>query len=277
MKSIFLLPFKALSVITFIFIYSANAGYRNVTHSFEVISQSISEELEDSYDMFIFINTEEGPTQLRAFIPNQHMLVVKKNPNSKKVFLRNDQGVITGLVSGTQQLSDLIPSNVLSDPSPPAFGFPFDWDGLQVLPISTGTLYHMPTFSGVFQINWSRSQTMYTGDETQPMSHSLYVGYYYHDSSKPSDQWTEDTREQVSYVAVHGTPKPNWASLGRSRASHGCARVRAPIMNAIYDVVDNLPLKNVIELDWDHELPRINKSPSLKKQKPVLFLIFNGY
>ncbi len=253
------------------------AGLKSVTHNFDVISQALTEDLESSYEMFFLINTEEGPTKIGAFIPNQHMLIIKKQPGSQKIFTRNQVGQITGLVNGTIQLSDLIPQNVFGTQMPYAPGMPFDWNGLDVLPISSGTLYHMPTFSGIFQVNWSRSKAMYTNDESQPMSHSLYVGYYYHDSSLSPDQWTDDTREQVSYVAIHGTPQANWPLLGRTRASHGCARVRPPIMEAIYKVVENLPEKKVIDLDWNYELPQLKDNLVLKQKKPVLFLIFNGY
>ncbi|MEM7646824.1 MAG: L,D-transpeptidase [Pseudomonadota bacterium] len=257
-----------------------NVGYRNELYSFETVTQALSQEIEKDYQLFIFINTAEGPTPQGAFIPNQHMLVVEKAPDMEHIFKRNHAGTIKGIQPGALGLSQIISSRSLEkaiDQSIGHEGLPFDWDGREVLPISTGTLFNMATFSGVFQLNWQRSLDFYKSDPREPMSYSLYLGYFYHDKSVPRDNWVADTREKVSYVAIHGTPKENWHLLGRSRASHGCARALPPIMKGLYQRVDQLPYKRVIELDWDYALPSERPMESKTRAKPVLVILFDRY
>jgi hypothetical protein len=255
-----------------------NAGYQSVNHSFETVSKALSLEVEESYELFILINSAEGPTKLGAFIPNQHMTVVKKDKNAKRVFERNSEGVITGVQPDSLFLKDLLDQSIYQR----AFqnnkhGKPFEWDGLESVPVSTGTNYFMPTFSGVFRVNWQRSLARHSSDFSDPMSNQLYLGYYYHDDSIPRELWTPDRRDRVSYAAVHGTPQENWNILGRSRGSHGCARLHPRLMQGLYNLVKNMPEKNVIDLSWDYELPKYSSKNKLKKRKPVLIIVFDGY
>jgi len=256
----------------------AEAGHRSARHTFEMVSKALSTELEESYKLFIFINSDEGPTARHAFVPNQHMSVIKKPPGSKKVFKRNSEGVITGVVEGSLFLKDIIPDRHYERASwSGGFGIPFDWDGIEVVPISTGTKYFLPTFSGVYQINWKRSRSRYSGDHDDPMSNQLYVGYYYHDESIPESRWSSKNRDRVSYSALHGTPSEHWSLLGRSRGSHGCARVQPELMEGLYNYVLKMPLKKVIDLDWNFDLPNKKPLKKLVKTKPVLLVIFDGY
>ncbi|MGH1468316.1 MAG: L,D-transpeptidase [Bdellovibrionales bacterium] len=249
-------------------------GYRSTSHSFEVISEALTPALEEDNELFILINSAEGPTPQGALIPNQHMLVVKKKAGQKYVFKRGPHSLITGVKNITFPLSNL--TSPLSLNNKNQEGLPFEWNDLEVLPVSTGTTYHMPTFSGIYQINWKRSQRMHEPSINKPMSNQVYIGYYYHEESIPRSKWSNKNRERISYAALHGTPASNWSALGRSRASHGCARMHPAYMKTLYDTINQLPAKKVLQLDWNYSLPT-RPLTSRSSIKPVLVIIFNGY
>ncbi len=254
-------------------------GYRSVLHNFETVTKSLSLEIEESYELFIIINSAEGPTPTNAFLPNQHMLVVGKEFGASQVFTRDKNNVITGVAQNNLSLTDLLESRLFAKAkaSSPVLGLPFEWNGLEILPVSTGTRYHFPTFSGIFQLNWSRSQKMQSHNYSDPMSNALYVGYFYHDDSIEPQDFKKNNRDRVSYLAIHGTPQENWNLLGRTRASHGCARSLPHFSEGIFRVVESLPAKKVINLDWNYELPHVDKAEPYRLTKPVLIIIFNGY
>ena len=207
------------------------------------------------------------------------MLVVGKRKGSDRVFSRDEDNIITDVSRNSLFLSDLLARDFLprSNASPPVIGLPFDWNGLEILPVSTGTNYQFPTFSGIFQLNWSRSQNMRSRDYNEPMSNALYVGYFYHDDSIDSQHFNEHNRDRVSYLAIHGTPQENWKLLGRSRASQGCARSLPHFIDGLYQYIEAMPSRQVINLDWNYELPQIDRAKPSGRAKPVLIILFNGY
>lgn len=267
----FAMPYSQAQVI--------QTGYQSVIHNFETVTKSLSLEIEENYDLFIIINSAEGPTPINAFLPNQHLLIIGKGSGASHVFNRDKNNVITGISQNSLTLSDLLSSRLFSKAkaSSPISGLPFEWNGLEILPVSTGTQYHFPTFSGIFQLNWPRSQNMRSRDYNDPMSNALYVGYFYHDDAIEPQDFKKNNRDRVSYLAIHGTPRENWKLLGRTRASHGCARILPHFNEGIYQVIESLPSQKVINLDWNYELPHVDKTEPTRWAKPVLIIIFNGY
>jgi len=257
-----------------------NVGFRDSIYSFEQVSKSISESIEKSYSLFIFINSQEGRADpIDAFLPNQYMFIVGKSHDKELVFKRNSTGVITGVLKNALMMSDLFINNQINTElqNISSSGLPIVWNGLEVTPVSTGTLFTMATFSGVFQLNWGRSIKMLRTDFKSPMSHALYLGFNYHDVTVNEDDFTDENSERVSYVAIHGTPQNNWSLLGRSRSSIGCARSRPLINKALFNYIDSLKKKEVMNLDWNFNLPRVSNESPMKVTKPVLIIVFNGY
>lgn len=250
-------------------------GSRFVYHSFETISKELADfpELEAQYSMIFMVNSDikknETPTD---FIPSQSLLVLKKPENQSRFFRRNSQGVITGLATGVQQLSEIIGTghrDKIEKSTKNKSGMPYNWQGLEVVPVSTGSANHLLSFSGVFQVNWERSAQLPRRAWSNPMSNPLYLGYYYTNS--------KGKRERISYAAVHGTPSGNWGLLGKQRDSHGCSRVHPAVMEDLRAHVEKLSLKNVFELNWDYELPVQDVKTPYAARKPVLIIIFDGY
>ena len=249
-------------------------GLRKTFYKFETISANLTEELEEDYDMILLVNSAEvRDGSSLDFIPGQSMLVVKKKPGAKKIFTRNSRGVITGLKSGTQQLSQIIGSAHRKDiekHSPEKnYGMPYQRKGLELVPVSTGSRNYLLSYSGIFQMNWGRSEPRKRRGWGNPMSNPLYLGYYYTDKN--------GNRERIAYAAVHGTPKKNWKLLGKSRDSHGCTRVHPAVMEDIRAHVEKMGAKEVFEFDWDYELPTPDQSNPVTVRKPILIMIFNGY
>lgn len=285
-------------LFTFLFVFSASdaslisIGYRDESHDFETVSRALTPEIEKSYDLFIFINTEEsskGP--LDRILPSQYMLIVGKKANQDLIFKRDLNQVITGIDKQALRVNDILPDYIFDEAHYPKLknrrlrpGFPFDWPVSggsveKIIPVSTGTDFSMPTFSGIFQINWGRSKDMLRTDSEYPMSYALYLGYNYHDKSIPQSEFSTKNSERVSYVAIHGTPKRNWSLLGRASSSIGCARSHPSINKELFKYIDNnLAMKNVIDLDWNQNLPTLNLDHSKTKlRKPVLIVTFKGY
>lgn len=248
-------------------------GSRFVYHSFEVISQNLTAEIEEDYDMVLMVNSAEVRSGSPGdFMPGQSMLVLKKASGARHFFKRNAYGVITGLKRGTKQLSQIIGQKhrtKISKTTAKNYGMPYVRKGLELVPVSTGSRSHLLSFSGIFQVNWGRSRKLPRRGWGNPMSNPLYLGYYYTKSN--------GARERITYAATHGTPKSNWDLLGKSRASHGCTRVHPAVMEDIRAHVESMPIKEVYEFNWNYELPTQDIRKPYAVKKPVLVMIFNGY
>ena len=249
------------------------AGFRRTFYSFETVSAHLSEELEEDYEMILLTNTDEKRHgQSSDFIPPQNMIVLMKGPNNRLFFTRDSSGTINGLQPGTKQLSDIIGKdhrNKITRASSRKYGMPYERNGLELVPVSTGANHHMRSFSGIFQVNWGRSKDRPRRGWSNPMSNPMYLAYFYTNR--------RGQRERISYAATHGTPKANWKLLGKSRASHGCTRVHPAIMEDIRAVVEDMPLKNVFETNWDYALPTQDVNNPYQMRKPVLIMQFNEY
>lgn len=259
----------------------SSAGYKNILHPFETVVKRLTPELERDYELFIFINTVVGPTPRHALIPSQYMLVVGKTEDNKNklLFERSKDNIITGVKPDSLGLSQIISAKFLEQArrKDETSGLPIAWENLEVLPISSGASYSLPTFSGIFQMNWQRSESLRPSRRSykNPMSNAIYIGYFYHPEAVPRKDWNPSTRSRVSHAAIHGSPS-DWHLLGRARSSLGCARLRPSVMEGLYEAILEWPEKSVLRLNWDYELP--DEPPRVRhRAKPVLILLFNGY
>jgi lipoprotein-anchoring transpeptidase ErfK/SrfK len=250
-----------------------DAGARNVFHSFQKITKSLTPEIEADYSLIMLVNSAEVKSNSSTdFIPGQSMMLVEKPRNSTKMFKRDSQGVITGLAGGVRQLSQIIGTShrkKISQSSSNNYGMPYERNGIEVVPVSTGSANHLLSFSGIFQVNWPRSKALPRKSWGNPMSNPLYLGYYYSNS--------KGQRERISYAAAHGTPQGNWKFLGKARDSHGCTRVHPAVMEDIRAYVEDMAFENVFEFDWDFELPVQEVKVPYAPRKPMLIMIFNGF
>ena len=263
-------------------------GTRYEYESFETISKALTPAIEAGYDMILLVNSIEGgldSTSNTAFIPNQHMLIVQKPSGQKKMFTRDSRGVIKGLAPGVKILRDIIGTQPWQDVSDinaklgkrADAGMPIEWDGMDVVPVSTGKPGKMKAFSGIFQVNWDLSRARYDSSIYAPMSQEMYLGYYYHGRGTPRNKWKDSNRERESWAAVHGTPPQNWNLLGKKRASGGCARTHPMIQKHIRKTAINLPFKNIYNLDWNFNLGEQNPKIPYAPASPVLIIVFDSY
>ena len=251
-----------------------NTGIRRNFYSFETISENFTPEIENDYEFILMANTAAASSASSTdFIPPQTMLVLQKGAGAKKFFTRDQDGIIDGLESTTLVLSDIIGTDhvrKIKKSSRKEYGMPFDHNGLEVVPVSTGASRHMLSFSGIFQMNWGRSKPRKRRGWGNPMSNPIYFGYYYSNTNG-------GPRTRVSYAAFHGTPKKNWKLLGKSRDSHGCTRVHPAVMEDIRAHIESMPDQLVYELDWDWALPVQDSATPFNNKRPVLLMTFNGY
>lgn len=265
-------------------------GTRYEYESFETVSKALTSEIEADYDMILMVNSADhgiAGTPRGAFIPNQHMLVLQKPSGQSKMFTRDRFGVINGLARGVKQLTDIIGTtpyqNVLDANAQHGAnknaGMPVEWDGMDVVPISSGKSGNggIRAFSGLFQVNWERSDQMFDSSIYAPMSQEMYLGYFYHGRNLPRSQWTNGRRERVSYAAIHGTPPSKWNLLGVRRDSHGCGRVHPMIQKEIRRAAKSLPYKRIFELDWDYNLGEQDLVTPYDNSSPVLIMVFDSF
>ena len=98
--------------------------------------------------------------------------------------------MIDGLLPHVKMLSDFVPEQVYRQAQRGSKPFwlaiflggdggasGFDGNGL--------SLAHLFRY---FQLNWRRSLDGHDSDPASPMSHQLYVGFYYHDSDLPREK-----------------------------------------------------------------------------------------
>jgi hypothetical protein len=248
--------------------YFEKIGSRRTFYSFEKVSKLLSQDLERSYELIFIINAADPAKAKKGLIPAQHMVVLKKE-FGKLAFKRDENNIITGIEKGISQITDITGSALYKTS---AFthsknAIPKKVGDLELVPVSTGSPSHMLSFSGIFQTNYERSKSHLRKDWEAPMSHALYLGYYY---GKPPE------RERISYAAIHGTPSSKWSLLGKKRDSHGCTRVHPAIMEKVRQYVDKMPSREVINLNWDYASPVFVEEEPLIKTKPVLIIIFEG-
>ena len=146
-----------------------------------------------------------------AYIPSQHMRVLRKTSADQKVFVRDADGVVTDIYEG-----------VMGSESEGAFE---ELQGL--MPVSSGASHkaadpqpYVDTPTGIYRINHakSRAKRYSTG-----MWHSLYFDLVY--------PWGKD-----SGLAIHGTSKSAYKNLG-TQQSHGCVRITQPQANMLYETL----------------------------------------
>ncbi len=245
MKSIALL-FAGL-LLTF---STASADVRNVFHTAGEVLATVSPLIEEEFDSYIIANTMTSGSAT-DLIPFQHArFIVKKSPELK-VFRRNAQGQITGIIEG----------NVTTLAGLPTY-----------IPISSGkgAKGSIRSFSGAFRVNHTRSKSNLSTSKEAPMSYAMYVDAIY-----PSGR--------ESGAALHGTPTKNHSLLGAYRASHGCMRTYPAYANIIYSYIiktDDLYSDDLIEINRTVNLPSANAQNGLlgtRKGTRTLFIIFNGY
>ena len=228
--------------------------YFHFKKSFEDVSSVLTREVEDAFDMFIFVNVSyERNGSSTDYIPSQHMKVFRKRFADQAVFNRTAFGRI--------DVSDPVRADVLGhDGHQPALaGLP----GL--IPVSSGASHfgsgYVDTFSGVFRVNHSKSLSRRYG---QGMFHSLYVDIVY-----PSGR--------ESGIAIHGTFDSRYSRLG-TQASHGCIRVTKPVANTLYEYVLSEGMYEPHLLDFSRS-ERLPVGP-LRNPRPgykALIVFFYGY
>lgn len=225
--------------------------------SFETISTYLTPTLEEAYDVFVLVNVSyEKYGDPNAYIPSQHMRVLKKSSPGQKVFLRDSDGVIVDVysdVAGSGNSGALSQLSGLMPVSSGAGGKPADPQA------------YVDTPTGIYRINAqkSRDKRFQTG-----MWHSMYFDLVY--------PWGK-----ASGLAIHGTSKSAYKRLG-TQQSHGCVRVTQAQANSMYETF--------LSSDYQKNLPDMSRTARLKAEKRdangnvvyrkgpnALFIIFYGY
>lgn len=240
-----------LPLVLLFFAQTALSDVRKVFLSAGEVFATISSEIEENFDVYIIANTAESGDDT-TFAPHQHVrFIIKKNPELK-VFKRNSQGQVTGILEKNVTTLEGLP---------------------QFLPISSGVSgkKSIRSFSGVFRVNHSKSINGLATSKEAPMSYAMYLDAYY----------PKEKRESGS--AMHGTPTANHDLLGNSRASHGCLRTYPKYAKLIYSYViqnEDMYSDDLLDLDRTANLPTPTVQKGLleaRKGTRALFIIFNGY
>lgn len=235
-------------------------SFFNFKKSFETVSTYLTPTLEEAFDVFILVNVSyEKYGNSDAFIPSQHMRVLRKSAADQNVFIRNNEGVITGLYA-----------DVLGQYEEGAF------KGLQgLMPVSSGASQnskagdpHVDTITGLYRVNHGKSTKQ---RYSKGMWHSMYYDLIY---------TFEKNRE--SGMAIHGTSKGEYKFLGTQK-SHGCVRITQGQANVLYE---NLVLGETFR---EESLPDMDRTLRLKSElyqsgslvtrggQKALMVIFYGY
>lgn len=238
-------------LLFFLFCQTALSDVRKVFLSAGEVFATVSPEIEESFDVYIIANTAKSGDDT-TFAPYQHArFIIKKDPNLK-VFKRNNQGQITGILEKNVTTLDGLP---------------------QFLPISSGVSgkKSIRSFSGVFRVNHSKSINGLATSKEAPMSYAMYLDAYYPKEKRPSGS------------AIHGTPTANHGLLGNSRASHGCLRTYPKYAKLMYSYViqnEEMYTEDLLDLDRTANLPTSSVQKGLLEPREgtrALFIIFNGY
>lgn len=234
------------------------SSFFNFKKSFETVSQYLTVDMEKAYDVFIMVNVSfERYGEPDAYIPSQHMRVLRKQAAGQKVFHRDNQGVIVDVAPGVLGSGDKGAYKALGG----------------LMPISSGA-GHLPndgqsyvdTPTGIYRINHTKSKDRRYG---KGMWHSLYFDLVY-----------SDGRE--SGLALHGTSKGQYKFLGRQR-SHGCIRMTQAQSNSLYENILLNPAMTAELPDLDRTLrlkaPLRNANGTLQTRtgQKALIILFYGY
>ena len=228
--------------------------YFHFRESFESVTQVITPEVEDSFDVFLFANVSyEKNGSANDLIPSQRMRIYRKKNSGERIFNRNIQGEIIS----SNPVSAAAAGTSDHDPALP--GFPGE------ILVSSGASQmgatYVDTFSGVFRLNAEKSRTNRHG---KGMIHSLYIDLIY-------------PKGRISGVAVHGTPESNYKYLG-TQASHGCVRIHQDIALPLYEYAMGEALFEPELLDFPRQerLP-LSPLPDPRPGQKVLMIFFYGY
>lgn len=231
---------------------TASADVRNVFHTADEVFAKVTPLIEEEFDSFIIANTLTSGSDT-DLIPFQHARFIVKRSPDLKVFNRNAQGQITGIIENNVTTIEGLP---------------------KYIPISSGIAAKksIRSFSGMFRVNHTKSKDSLSTKKEAGMSYAVYVDAYY----------TSENRE--SGAAIHGTPTANHSLLGHSRASHGCMRTYPAYAGLIYNYIiktDALYADDLIDFNRTVNLPSVlvNKEGEVitRRGTRTLFLIFNGY
>lgn len=222
--------------------------------SFEEVTDVITPEVEDAFDLFIFANVSyQAYGSPNDFIPSQRMRIYRKPGAGTRIFNRD----VVGNILAYNPVS--ASAFGTSDHKPALPGLPGE------ILISSGAGHfgsdYVDTFSGVFRMNTHKTRTRRYQDG---MIHSMYVDIKY--------PWGK-----MSGIAVHGTPKSRYRHLGK-QASHGCIRVKQSVSLPLYEYVMSSDMHDPYLLDFSRS-QRLPTGP-LRDARPgqrVLMIFFYGY
>lgn len=224
--------------------------------SFETITSYLTPALEDAFDVFILVNVSyEKYGDSNAYIPSQHMRVLRKKSANQKVFVRDADGYIVDVNEG-----------VLGSEDEGAFS---ELQGL--MPVSSGASHkaadpqpYVDTPTGIYRISHSKSRAK---RYSTGMWHSLYFDLIY--------PWGKE-----SGLAIHGTSKSAYSKLG-TQQSHGCVRITQAQANQLYETL--------LSPEYTKMLPDMDRTARLKSElikngevqtregQKALIIIFYGY
>lgn len=218
--------------------------------NFENVSAQLTPFLEQSFDAFFFVNTQQDAIlgqSKNKFVQSQHMKVIVKKQMNLPLFIRDNKNVIIGLTDNAEV-----------------------WP---IIPVTTGPgRPYIYTFSGIFRFNYDRSQRMMSIDPSRTkanaeMSYSTYLDYVY-------------SNGRESGVALHGDPDES--SLGKKRDSWGCVQMSYGNAKKVHQFLMDPQM-------WSLNLPEFNRRstfPQLREfdgriiNKPgirALLITFEGY
>lgn len=218
--------------------------------SFGYVSAQLTPYLEDSFDVFFFVNTEVDKILGQSkdqFVQAQHMKVIVKKQLNQPLFIRDYKNQIIGLTENAEI-----------------------WP---IIPVTTGPgRPYIYTFSGIFRFNFDRSQRMMQADpsRTKPsaeMSYSTYIDYVY-----------DNGRE--SGVALHGDPDEQ--SLGKKQDSWGCVQMSFQNAKKVHQFLMSPEMwsKNLPEFNRRSTFPQLREFGGQVITKPgirALLITFEGY
>ncbi len=227
-------------------------GADNNYWPFEKVSAYISPFLEQSFDFFAFVNTNQG-ADADQFLPSQNMKIVRRASPGTAVFNRDHSGRIVAakpLVNDTLVWKHV---GVSTGKGPP----------------------HIYTYSGIFRLNVGLSKARHFTSWDAFMSCSSYIDYVY-------DSGVE------AHVAIHGTPhysggRDSWALLGNHRASEGCCRVHPS------EAIEINKQFIFEEANWSDAVPKFDRNSPLpsaalmqgnvpmERGPKVMVILFQGY
>ncbi|WP_413290861.1 L,D-transpeptidase [Bdellovibrio sp. HCB337] len=227
--------------------------------TFEQVITSISPDMENDFDAFIFINSGEGSHKIAQFPRGQRIKYFRRAVPGAPIFERNDNGQITGVQ--TQLIGNAIQTEAELAPymNPAYLKRAMDQEGILT---STGISGGggMRTFSGVYRVG--RTEQVHG----KGMIYTMFIDYQY--------MLNQTTAGKVSGIAIHGTPTGNVGRLG-NRASHGCARIEPNLSGVMRSLMFNRSLSpGMSYTEGVAKFPKSGDGWNLQKQD---LMDFNRY